>query len=124
MALYDLSIAWDSLTPEQQKRLGMAAIAVGIGAAGCDLTPGYTPAYEAAQLEGFDQIDMVLRDAAMLSVDEQGKLPKPHLSVFGVRQCRACGCTDSMGCDKGCSWAEGDLCSACVSAATGKGAGQ
>jgi len=28
--------------------------------------------------------------------------------------CRVCGCTDFEPCLEGCSWAEADLCSACV----------
>ncbi|MEA2705132.1 MAG: hypothetical protein QOD63_3077, partial [Actinomycetota bacterium] len=34
----------------------------------------------------------------------------------GIRACRACGCTDDHACSGGCSWAEADLCSACVPA--------
>ena len=29
-------------------------------------------------------------------------------------ECRECGCTDDHACDPPCSWAEPDLCSACV----------
>jgi hypothetical protein len=29
--------------------------------------------------------------------------------------CRVCGCTDDRACPGGCSWAEPDLCSRCVS---------
>lgn len=29
-------------------------------------------------------------------------------------KCRACGCTDEIGCDEGCEWVERDLCSACI----------
>ena len=32
----------------------------------------------------------------------------------GVRQCRACGCTETDACPGGCSWVELDLCSSCV----------
>jgi hypothetical protein len=36
----------------------------------------------------------------------------------GVRQCRACGCTETDACPglagEGCSWVERDLCSSCV----------
>lgn len=31
--------------------------------------------------------------------------------------CRICGCTENNACDGGCSWAEDNLCSACVGAA-------
>jgi hypothetical protein len=41
----------------------------------------------------------------------------PDLSVFGVRACRECGCTDEFGCDGGCWWVGPDLCSSCVTAA-------
>jgi hypothetical protein len=30
------------------------------------------------------------------------------------RTCRVCGCTDTRACDPPCSWAELDLCTACV----------
>jgi hypothetical protein len=29
-------------------------------------------------------------------------------------RCRACGCTQNVACDGGCSWAEPDLCSSCA----------
>lgn len=35
-------------------------------------------------------------------------------SVFDVRTCRVCGCTDDRACPGGCYWVEEDLCSACV----------
>jgi len=31
-----------------------------------------------------------------------------------LRHCRICGCSDDDPCDDGCTWAEGNLCSACV----------
>lgn len=33
--------------------------------------------------------------------------------LFAGPACRMCGCTQELGCDDGCSWAEEDLCSAC-----------
>jgi ParB/RepB/Spo0J family partition protein len=35
------------------------------------------------------------------------------------RSCRVCGCTDEEALDDGCSWIEGDLCSACADKAKG-----
>jgi PRTRC genetic system protein A len=40
----------------------------------------------------------------------------PFIDVFDDLEkiCRVCGCTDSHGCDNGCSWVEPDLCSNCA----------
>jgi hypothetical protein len=33
---------------------------------------------------------------------------------FDEPTCRECGCSDSLGCEEGCWWAQDDLCSACA----------
>lgn len=45
---------------------------------------------------------------------EPADFTMPDLEVIGVRQCRECGCIEDYACPEGCSWAEADLCSACV----------
>ena len=36
------------------------------------------------------------------------------LSLFDVRICRECQCTDDVACMSGCWWVEEDLCSSCA----------
>ena len=38
-----------------------------------------------------------------------------HAEYTGEATCRGCGCTDSWGCEYGCTWAEPGLCDACQS---------
>jgi hypothetical protein len=43
------------------------------------------------------------------------EIPKPlHLARATEPACRVCGCTEYQACPGGCAWAEGDLCTACV----------
>jgi protein gp37 len=39
----------------------------------------------------------------------------------GDQACRVCGCTNLNGCDEGCYWIEGDLCSSCIDKSTPAG---
>ncbi len=121
--LFDLQAAWRGLTPELQERIGMAAIALEITLAQDERTRGvgYQPGFMAAQNEAHDQITMAIGDAGLIAEDEAVDLAVPDLRVFGVRQCRECGCTDQFGCDEGCGWAEQDLCTSCVGKETPHG---
>lgn len=36
-----------------------------------------------------------------------------YVSLWDVRRCRVCGCTDDIACATGCWWVDDDLCSSC-----------
>lgn len=39
-------------------------------------------------------------------------------TAAGRSPCRICGCWELQACERGCSWVEADLCSACTDAVT------
>ncbi len=100
---------WDQLTPEQQRAFGIAGIVHAIGAIG--FLNGTEPhqAFMAADVEGLEIMGGILTEA----LNDPGALPRPDMSVIGIRFCRICGCTERCACGDGCSWIEDDLCSAC-----------
>jgi hypothetical protein len=57
--------------------------------------------------------DDLLNDGGTIRSNERENLFKV-LKAEGVAFCRACGCTNYCACQPPCSWAENDLCSACV----------
>lgn len=59
---------------------------------------------------------LVFAVAISIDLDVLGQLVEAHAHrPADVPQiCRTCGCTDDRACPSGCSWAEPDLCSACV----------
>jgi hypothetical protein len=106
--LLDTAALWDSLTAEQQRDVGIAAVAQTAAAMG--MMEGDEPAvgWEAAFEESAQRLEALLADA----------LPqpprRPDLANIGVRACDGCGCTDSFACDDGCSWVAEHLCSSCA----------
>jgi hypothetical protein len=99
------------MTPEQQCTFGAAGIIYILGYLGVltDLDP--QQAYAASEFEGLALMIQTLEPV----IDElKTNPPKPILSAFGIRTCRICGCTNSFGCEDGCSWVEKDLCSTCT----------
>ena len=104
--LFDPLAVWDTLTPEQQRQLGAAAIVVGLVA-----VPGSELRDEAWSWEAAFHIGTsILQDTV-----EAPKMPAgvPDLNGLGVRMCRGCGCTDLIGCECGCSWVAQTRCSHC-----------
>jgi hypothetical protein len=114
---------WQRLPPEVRVAIGAAAIAACVGFHGADIAidqadpaarrPRSTAGVEALALL-MDYVGIYV-----LGGEESTLPPRPDLHPLGIRQCRACGCTDNFACDGGCSWIETDLCSACVPAAPG-----
>jgi hypothetical protein len=104
--LLDIEALWTALTPEQQREIGVAAIAAGRGSAGHFDRADRGWNWDAAVGEGLRVIG--------LTIDRAGiKSGRPDLRKLGVRMCRGCGCTDDYGCPDLCCWVELDLCSAC-----------
>lgn len=119
----DLRKAWESLTPEQQAELGMAAIAMGA----CYLVtmieehelPNWRIAAQASHTNYYDAADQeaasimgIITEANVLGGDIT-RLRPPDLSSLGVRQCQSCGCTDRCACAGGCHWIGPLMCSSC-----------
>ncbi|MEJ0015675.1 MAG: hypothetical protein WDN25_03765 [Acetobacteraceae bacterium] len=104
--------AWRALAPAEQERIGAGAIAHRIGCHGSTASAMRVDAawFMAADVETAAIIDEVIGER-VLKVD--APLPRPRLASLGIRQCRACGCTDQVGCPEGCCWVEDDLCSRC-----------
>jgi hypothetical protein len=118
---FDPVAAWQSLSPEARDAIGAASIAAAVADVGhsimmySDDLAGARP-YIAAGLESRRLVaELVIIN--VLGGEETTLPPRPDLRPLGIRQCRACGCTDRCACDGGCSWVETDLCSACVPAA-------
>jgi hypothetical protein len=109
---------WLSLPPEVRERIGAAAIATAVANLGSNVAeeiadPIAYRYYHTAESEALSLI-FELVNINVLSGDDTTLPPRPDLRPLGVRQCRACGCTDDFACDGGCGWVEIDLCSACV----------
>ncbi len=106
---------WDQMTPEQQRKFGLAGILHILGWSGARI-PEVEPqqAYIIAGTEGTTLMARVLEP--MVSGLKTNP-PLPDLKALWIRTCRVCGCTDRYGCESGCHWVEEDVCSACVGAA-------
>lgn len=79
----------------------------GEGRAQLDALPGDDVAQALRQL--VDAIDLTEIDAEDIEAYVDAVADE-----VDARRCRECGCTDRWGCPGGCSWVEGDLCSACA----------
>lgn len=111
----DVAQLWDGLDPEQQRRVGIAAmaqIAGAIAAGNREQAPGFM----AAHMEGENVLEDVLHTAAPDWLEQPAI---PDLTPLGIEQCRGCGCTDAVGCEQGCGWAEPGLCTTCASGVRG-----
>lgn len=109
---FDAIAAWNKLTAEQQREIGVAAIIYAIGEL-AQFDGGVEPC------QGFESAAHHGRSALYDTVEEKvlagSKMQAPDLAALGVRACRVCGCTDECACPEGCEWVETDLCSGCVS---------
>ena len=115
---FDARVVARALTPQQMRRIVEIALLLGYceGAAhqvdlrrATAFAAGEAFALGALRraVEGVPLIARVFRDM-------RGRPPRPDLSVFGVRSCRSCGCTDEHACAEGCWWVAKDLCSSCA----------
>jgi hypothetical protein len=112
---FDPRAAWSALDPEQQRRLGEAAIllsAVFRGQEAATERWQVTERWEHAETEVFHMIEAFAPD---LAAYPEG----PDLAAIGIRSCRECGCTDRSACAEGCSWVDDDLCSRCATEGLG-----
>jgi len=119
----DPVVAWDAIPPAVQRLIGAASVAATVADLGVKIASdtgdgvASAPRY-AAVIEALSLIaDLVT--IHVLDGEDMALPPRPDLRPLGIRQCRACGCTDDFACDGGCSWAEPDLCTACVPEAGG-----
>lgn len=109
--LLDPALAWASLPPDTQSRLGMAAIAHVCGALGDrDGTPA-DRAHEAAAAEAFAVMEAIV-SAFLLGLRQAA--PLPDLNALGVRMCRACGGTTLHAGNARRGWSGPTLCTACA----------
>jgi hypothetical protein len=115
---FDPVAAWLALPADVQQQIGAAAIAAEIGVLGAAVAvelgvPELARSRENIGLEArsfmFELIVIHLLDG-----NDAALPPRPDLRPLGIRQCRACGCTDEYACEGGCSWAQEDLCSNCA----------
>jgi hypothetical protein len=107
---FDARAHWAALDPEQQQRLGEAALllsAAVLGQANAVERSQVIERWEHAEAEAWQMIAAFDPDLEMFP-------DGPDLEALGIRTCRECGCTDANACDEGCSWLEDDLCSACA----------
>ena len=111
--LVDPRQLWGQLTPAERDHIGACALAHGLGVLGEEASASPGQGFAAASLHGSCLV--VAEVAALAGRYFGGDLPRPDLSVLGIRACRRCGCTDDCGCADGCSWVAGetDLCSRC-----------
>jgi hypothetical protein len=118
---FDGAAAWSKLSPEQQAEIGAIALEFVVNMNGEDAyytgdeeKPAVRP-FLAAQPLLTDLLLQTVQDAIISQVPaiDNDDLPVPIPSLLGP-VCRACGCSEQDACDEGCSWAEEDLCSACV----------
>jgi len=110
-SIMDVRQVWRTLSPEQQEEIGVAALVHAIGAAGVFAGLEPVQGFAAADLEG----ERALGEAAEAALGPVAALPRPDLTVIGIRACRVCGCSTDYGCPEGCSWVQPDLCSSCLS---------
>jgi hypothetical protein len=120
---FDGAAAWATLTPEQQAEIGAIALEYAVAAIGFDdvndldfLALIARPLGAAEQFLNDDLLVTVqdaLGDTVPALTDGTGLVPVP--ARLG-QICRTCGCSHYDPCLGGCSWAEPDLCSACVTA--------
>ena len=88
---------------------------VALGLAYTEIAALHTGGPQAVGFEAAEHaLQAVLRDALpAIALSVSAPFPLPDLSIFGIRACRVCGCTDAVACPEGCSWVGDDLCSAC-----------
>jgi hypothetical protein len=108
---FDAKAAWAALSPDQQRELGEAAMLLHYTIEGTDRTAPAEPALCWALEAGSVAAATLLRQIANPSLPSEFGIP--DLTVFGIHQCRGCGCTDAHACPGGCSWVGPDLCSTC-----------
>ena len=100
--------SWHRLHPKQKEILGAAAVALGVATAGLGLSDD-VKRYDAAAVECTALISALVEGDVLQGAPPDGL----DLASLGIRQCRACGCTDNAACEGGCHWIEADLCSTC-----------
>jgi hypothetical protein len=109
---FDARAYWAELDPEQQRRIGEAALLLSAAIRGQETESWpwqVIERWEHAEAEAWRIIEAFDPD---LAAYPEG----PDLAAIGIPSCRECGCTDLSACTEGCSWVEDDLCSACATA--------
>ncbi len=97
------SLRWDGLPPAVRDEL---------------LAPGGIPLAWSRRGNRVESAPVSPRSALYRAASEVGQRVDLWVIVSGDRRCRICGCVEELACDDGCSWADTDLCSACVDRAT------
>ena len=116
-ATLDVVRVWQRLSTAEQSLYGPPAILISVGEAAAYRVDGRGALpYEAGHYHGGILLqDALDRTPELRAMFESEHLPpRPDLSVFGIRQCRRCGCTDAVACPEGCFWVAADLCSSCA----------
>lgn len=120
VARFDGAAAWAELPPEVQAAIGATALEVQVAdLAGEVAFDPAAPADETARRwteAGFvaasTRLHALIRQH-MPKIVEFARTETPIVSCLGP-VCRRCGCSQLDACFPSCSWAEPDLCSACV----------
>jgi hypothetical protein len=112
---FDGATTWASLTPAQQAEIGALVLEFAVAQHGMD--------YDSYEVRPFNVLEPLLFAALQETVATaisgifpdlfNDDLPVPIPSFLGPI-CRSCGCSEQNACEGGCSWAEPDLCTACV----------
>lgn len=116
---FDGAQAWACLDPEQQAAIGAVAMELAVANLVASLTKPDEPRHRAAMRGGMVLVELSLRATfKTFSASERLQIERdlPVPSLIGV-VCRRCGCSQEDACEGGCSWAEADLCTACVDGA-------
>lgn len=115
-AKFDPVAEYDRLPPALQRRMGAAGVLLAYATRFSVAVDGRRAiAFEAAEIEAARLIQAALPPVTLRPGEPP---PLPNLGVLGVRACRQCGCTDTVGCPgfypgETCRWVGPDLCSAC-----------
>jgi hypothetical protein len=109
----NLKTALEGLSPSQQQEFAQLGLLLAYAIRAQEILNGqysHEPALGAAEGVAYHALDAAIDNTGLLAILPP---PLPDLRLFGVRQCRGCGCTDLHACPGGCSWVAPDLCSRC-----------
>ena len=107
--LFRADLAWDRLSADQQRGIGVAALVLAVGIAGDWAGRSPYQAFVAAAVAG----QQAVLEAAETALGPLNELPRPNLAPIGVEACTSCGCTDEVACPNGCGWVMPGLCTNC-----------
>lgn len=122
-ARFDGAAHWATLTPDEQRAVGAAALEW--MAADALRQRAYEDAPDNGTAFLWERVGMAAAEAcrsAILDVfveavpraDLEAPAGQPRVPSLLGMVCEACGCSEDDACDQGCAWARDNLCTACV----------